>query len=172
MRRITTNTPLQALVTLNDPAYIEAAQALARRMVREGGPTRSDRIRRGLTLALIRTPEPREVEALAKLGERREAYYRGHPDEARAARHRPARPPARRLGRRRARRADLREQRDPEPRRVPDQELRHGESQAMNLRTRDWRWRSIAATSSAGPGRAGARGDRSGEPAEGRDAGR
>ncbi len=37
MRRITTNTPLQALVTLNDPAFIEAAQALARRMVRGGG---------------------------------------------------------------------------------------------------------------------------------------
>ena len=39
VRRITTNTPLQALVTLNDPAYIEAAQALARRMVREAGAT-------------------------------------------------------------------------------------------------------------------------------------
>ena len=32
-----TNTPLQAFVTLNDPVYVEAAQALARRIVREGG---------------------------------------------------------------------------------------------------------------------------------------
>jgi hypothetical protein len=53
-------------------------------MVREGGSTRSDRIRRGLTLVLIRNPEPREIEALAKLYERREAYYLVHPDEARA----------------------------------------------------------------------------------------
>ena len=37
VRRVRTNTPLQALVTLNDPAYIEAAQALARRLVKEGG---------------------------------------------------------------------------------------------------------------------------------------
>ena len=33
VRRIRTNTPLQALVTLNDPVYIEAAQALARRIL-------------------------------------------------------------------------------------------------------------------------------------------
>ena len=37
-RRSRTNTPLQALVTLNDPVYVEAAQALARRMIREAGP--------------------------------------------------------------------------------------------------------------------------------------
>jgi len=38
VNRPRTNTPLQALVTLNDPVYVEAAQALARRMVKEGGP--------------------------------------------------------------------------------------------------------------------------------------
>ena len=37
VRRVRTNTPLQALVTLNDPVYVEAAQALARRIVAEGG---------------------------------------------------------------------------------------------------------------------------------------
>jgi hypothetical protein len=36
VRRDTTNTPLQALVTMNDPVYIEAAQALARKMVSSG----------------------------------------------------------------------------------------------------------------------------------------
>ena len=36
VRRIRTNTPLQALVTLNDPVYVEAAQALARRIVARG----------------------------------------------------------------------------------------------------------------------------------------
>ena len=39
IKRIRTNTPLQAFVTLNDPVYVEAAQALARRIVREGGTT-------------------------------------------------------------------------------------------------------------------------------------
>ena len=39
MRRIRTNTPLQAFVTLNDPAYVEMAQALARRLAAEGGNT-------------------------------------------------------------------------------------------------------------------------------------
>lgn len=37
VRRTRTNTPLQALVTLNDPVYVEAAQAVARRLVTEGG---------------------------------------------------------------------------------------------------------------------------------------
>src|SRR5215467_15445553 len=35
-RRIPTNTPLQALVTLNDPVYYEAAEALAKRMMKQG----------------------------------------------------------------------------------------------------------------------------------------
>jgi len=37
VRRVRTNTPLQALVTLNDPVYVEAAQGLARRILAEGG---------------------------------------------------------------------------------------------------------------------------------------
>ena len=37
IKRVRTNTPLQSFVTLNDPVYVEAAQALARRIVREGG---------------------------------------------------------------------------------------------------------------------------------------
>ena len=36
VRRERSNTPLQALVTLNDPVYIEAAQALARKMIVAG----------------------------------------------------------------------------------------------------------------------------------------
>ena len=43
IRRVRTNTPLQSLVTLNDPVYVEAAQALARRIIREGG-TDVDRV--------------------------------------------------------------------------------------------------------------------------------
>jgi mono/diheme cytochrome c family protein len=61
VRRGRTNTPLQAFVTLNDPVYVEAAQALARRIVRESGPAAEDRARFGLTLCLARPADAVEV---------------------------------------------------------------------------------------------------------------
>jgi hypothetical protein len=82
VRRISTNTPLQALVTLNDPAFVEAAQALARRMAREAGSDSRDRIRHGVRLAVVREPESREIDALVSLYDRRVTYYRGHRVEA------------------------------------------------------------------------------------------
>ena len=65
VRRERTNTPLQALVTLNDPVYVEAAQALARRLVREGGPTAESRARHGFRLCLTRPPTERSRSARA-----------------------------------------------------------------------------------------------------------
>src|SRR5207245_7531730 len=50
VRRIRTNTPLQAFVTLNDPVYVEIAQALARRIVKEGGKTDAERDRKSTRL--------------------------------------------------------------------------------------------------------------------------
>jgi hypothetical protein len=82
VRRISTNTPLQALVTLNDPVYIEAAQALARRLVKEAGPTEVDRITHGFRLAVARPPNPREIEQLQALYQRRLKHYRAAPDAA------------------------------------------------------------------------------------------
>ncbi|HEV3165231.1 MAG TPA: DUF1553 domain-containing protein [Isosphaeraceae bacterium] len=84
LRRIRTNTPLQAFVTLNDPVYVEAAQALARRIVREGGSTVEDRARFGLRLCLGRPPEDDEVNVLKDLFEREQAHFRDHRDDARA----------------------------------------------------------------------------------------
>lgn len=76
VRRPRTNTPLQALVTLNDPVYVEAAQALARRMVREGGSNAADRAIRGFRLVLARSPTGSEVDRLVKLFDDAVAEYR------------------------------------------------------------------------------------------------
>jgi hypothetical protein len=76
IRRVRTNTPLQAFVTLNDPVYVEAAQALARRIVREGGTTPEDRARFGLTLCLCRPPKPEQVATLVELFRSEQARYR------------------------------------------------------------------------------------------------
>src|SRR6185295_1920818 len=67
VRRQSTNTPLQAFVTLNDPVFVEAAQAFARRIVREGGATAEARVAFALRLALAREPRDGEVAVLVKL---------------------------------------------------------------------------------------------------------
>lgn len=68
-RRIPTNTPLQALVTLNDPVYYEASEGLARRMI-AGGPSIDARIRYGARLVLSRDPTDQELAALRALFQR------------------------------------------------------------------------------------------------------
>lgn len=70
IRRIRTNTPLQSLVTLNDPVYLEAAASLAKRMVTEAA-TPVARAARGLRLALIRPLQ--KSEALPLLALQRDA---------------------------------------------------------------------------------------------------
>jgi hypothetical protein len=67
VRRMRTNTPLQAFVTLNDPVYVEAAQALARRIVREGGATPAERAQFGLQLCLVRPPHATQVDQIVAL---------------------------------------------------------------------------------------------------------
>jgi hypothetical protein len=84
VRRVRTNTPLQAFVTLNDPVYVEAAQALARRIVREGGATVDDRVRYALRLCLGRTPETGQVKVLGDLLARELDHYRHDLEAARA----------------------------------------------------------------------------------------
>ena len=65
-RRIRTNTPLQALVTLNDPAFWEAAQGLADRMETFDGSTR-DKIRYGYSIALTHEPTDETLDVLVNL---------------------------------------------------------------------------------------------------------
>ena len=85
-RRIRTNSPLQSLVTLNDPVYVEAAVALARRMQEEGYDTPEDRLRQGYRLALQRDPPEEALEHLVTLYETALADYRQRPEARRGAR--------------------------------------------------------------------------------------
>jgi hypothetical protein len=66
-RRVRTNTPLQALVTLNDPVYVEAAQFLADRMLRFGGNGINDQIDYAYQLAMSRPITNDKKEVLADL---------------------------------------------------------------------------------------------------------
>ena len=75
-RRLPTNTPLQAYVTLNDPVYVEAAQALGRRLVSEGGNTTDERIRFGLKLVLAREATQFQIDELKRLYESEVTHYR------------------------------------------------------------------------------------------------
>jgi hypothetical protein len=66
-RRQPTNTPLQALVLLNDPVFVECARALAERAAKEAGDDGSERITRAFRLLAGRDPRPKELEALRGL---------------------------------------------------------------------------------------------------------
>jgi hypothetical protein len=83
-RRNRSNTPLQALTLLNDQGFFEFAQALAARVLREGGAADSERVRHAFRLCLARSPGPREEQTLLRLlSGQREAFAR-QPAEARA----------------------------------------------------------------------------------------
>jgi hypothetical protein len=91
-RRERSNTPLQALTLLNDPTYLEAAQALARRVLLEVPPTalgeaslRSERLRRAYTLCFSRSPEPEEERKLLTLFAGHLARYSGDAELAHKA---------------------------------------------------------------------------------------
>ena len=75
LRRIRTNTPLQALVTLNDPVYVEAAQGLGRRILAEGGDTLESRIEYGFRLCTSRPPTADELNVLRQTWEQARAAY-------------------------------------------------------------------------------------------------
>jgi hypothetical protein len=64
VRRARTNTPLQALVLLNDPTYVEASRKLAERLLKEAGPSDDDRIALAFRLVLARKPTALELDVL------------------------------------------------------------------------------------------------------------
>jgi hypothetical protein len=75
VRRVRTNTPLQALTLLNDPASLETARALAQRMIDRAADARG-RAAYGVKLVLSREAEPAELEKLTAVYEKELAHYR------------------------------------------------------------------------------------------------
>lgn len=82
IRRITTNTPLQSLVTLNDPVYVEAANAFAYRLLTEAHSSDTDRLQRAMQLATSRKLTDREVSKLLSLLESARIYFDSAPKKA------------------------------------------------------------------------------------------
>jgi Protein of unknown function (DUF1553)/Protein of unknown function (DUF1549) len=84
VRRPRTNTPLQALTTLNDEAFVEMARALAKRMNTEAAGDLAARLAYGFRLCTSRRPATREVERLVALYEKQLARFTADAQAARA----------------------------------------------------------------------------------------
>jgi hypothetical protein len=75
VRRVRTNTPLQALTSLNDPYFFAAARAMAQRMRTEGGDSADQRIRYGFRLTVSRDPSRAELQPVLQFYQQRLAAY-------------------------------------------------------------------------------------------------
>ena len=82
IRRIRTNTPVAAFALLNDPVYVEAAQALARRIMEQGGADRASQAEFAFRRVLSRKPSQAEVERLTTLFDAQQKNFNDHPDAA------------------------------------------------------------------------------------------
>jgi hypothetical protein len=84
VRRIRTNTPLQALVTLNDPAFVEAAGALGKAMLTEPQADPRAHLVYGFRKVLMRPPTEAEAERLLRLYTQAAANFHNRPDAAKS----------------------------------------------------------------------------------------
>jgi hypothetical protein len=83
VRRERTNTPLQALMLLNEPQLVEAARGVAERTLREAGPSQKDRLTHLFRLVTARCPDARELAELEAALEDATAHYKTRPEAAR-----------------------------------------------------------------------------------------
>jgi hypothetical protein len=83
VQRGTSNTPLQALTTLNNEVFVEAAQALAKRVLQSGPRTDKERVAFAFRLALARPATDRESGRLLDLLRTSQTWYHGHEQQAR-----------------------------------------------------------------------------------------
>ncbi len=82
VRRERTSTPLQALVLMNGPQYVEAARVFAEHLIEKNGTDVNARIVQGFRQCASRAPEEREVEILKALYDEQKAHFARHPDDA------------------------------------------------------------------------------------------
>jgi len=75
VKRQSTSTPLQALILMNDPQFVESARILAERMVSEGGSSDDDKITFGFRMLTSRQPTPNEKALLSSLLEEERLTY-------------------------------------------------------------------------------------------------
>jgi mono/diheme cytochrome c family protein len=81
-RRQRSNTPLQALTTLNDPSFVEAAQALARRVMKESKGNAEADATYAFRLCVARSPQSKETKRLVALYETELAQFKQDPPAA------------------------------------------------------------------------------------------
>lgn len=81
-RRERSTTPLQALNLLNDPVFVEAAQALAVRILKEKQGTAGERINYAFNLCLGRDPSPQERDRVASYFEKQKRIFQSDPASA------------------------------------------------------------------------------------------
>jgi hypothetical protein len=74
-KRETTATPLQALVLMNDPQFVEAARVLGERLLKEHPENLEARIREAFRLLTGRLPDENEISVLRQLFEEQKSFY-------------------------------------------------------------------------------------------------
>ncbi|MEM7369654.1 MAG: DUF1553 domain-containing protein [Bacteroidota bacterium] len=84
VKRQATSTPLQALVMLNDPQFLEASREFGLRMIEEGGRSLEERIQFAFQWATSRKPSSKEISLLSQLFEEELTEFEQHPDRAEA----------------------------------------------------------------------------------------
>jgi hypothetical protein len=81
-QRAKTSTPLQSLVLMNDPVFVEAARAFAQRILNEGGSDDSARLRFAWRVTLARPPAAPEMQILERTLQQLQTTYRQNPAAA------------------------------------------------------------------------------------------
>ncbi|MFP6723787.1 MAG: DUF1553 domain-containing protein [Candidatus Poribacteria bacterium] len=82
VKRRETNTPMQALLLLNDTQFVEASLFLGQRMLKEGGETLPEQIQFVFRLTTGRHPTEKEIEILKKLYQEQQRIFEANPDQA------------------------------------------------------------------------------------------
>ena len=82
VERSTSNTPLQALATLNNDVFVDTSRALVRRVLGEVGTNNAARLEHAFRLCVARPPSRDELNSLLTLLDDARSYYSAHEDEA------------------------------------------------------------------------------------------